>query len=69
MIEKEHPKETQLKTYEVYCKKHGLLGYVYSARIGLLLFEGHRQLMDEDCLGCEIKPKEEKPKLFDIKPP
>lgn len=47
----------EIQTFEVKCIRHGVLGYVYSAHNGMLLFDGHRQQMEEDCLGVEIMPK------------
>lgn len=45
--------------YVVTCKKHGKLGEVVSTALGMILFDGHRQMMDEDCEGCNITPKKE----------
>jgi hypothetical protein len=47
----------EVPTYVVKCTNHGILGYVYSAAVGMTLFEGHRQMMTTECGGVEIFPK------------
>lgn len=57
-MEKLRPRETTYKTFVVKCETHGVLGYVYSATAGMLLFDGHRQLSEDKCSGVSIEPKD-----------
>ena len=57
-MERIKPKEGTYRTYVVRCETHGALGYVYSPTAGMFLFDGHRQMMNEECAGVLIEPKD-----------
>ena len=59
---KERLPDKEVMTFVVKCANHGVLGVVYSARAGMSLFEGHRQMMTDECGGVEIYPN--KPQII-----